>query len=72
VVGGQVRELRCTAEQVGEDCIELELHAGHDLLLSETFSGAEELLRKAQELRLALARPSARRSGGHGGAGTRH
>jgi hypothetical protein len=71
-VGGHVRELRCTAEQVGEDCIELQLHAGHEVLLSETFSGTEELLRKAHELRLALVRPSARRRGGHGGVEVRH
>lgn len=48
---GEVRELRCTMEQLAESCFELRLHCGHELLRVEDFQDAEQLLRRAEQLR---------------------
>ena len=68
VAGGRVRELQCTFEQLGEDCFELRVSFGAGALVSETFANTQDLLFKADELRMALAPGPARRGGAHAGS----
>lgn len=66
VVGGRTRDLRCTAEQLGEGYFELRLRSGREVLLTETFENTEDLARRAETLRAGQqptrpARPGVRR-----------
>ncbi len=50
-VRGVARELRCTAEHLGEDFFELCLVVDDELLLREPFRDVERLVERAEELR---------------------
>ena len=63
--GGQARDLRCTAQQLGEDCLELRVWLGDEAVVSETFSSTQHLLRRSEELRRALVPAPAGRRAGH-------
>lgn len=45
----------CVAEQVGEDCFELRVFDGHDLVLTEEFEESPSLLKRAEALRVRYA-----------------
>lgn len=47
--------LRCVLEQVGEECFELKLYSGKELLADEAFDEVDRLLDRASELRLKYA-----------------
>jgi len=47
--------LRCVFEQVGEECFELRLYSGKELLADESFVEIDPLLARATELRLRYA-----------------
>jgi hypothetical protein len=49
-VGGEVREVRCLVDHLGEGLYELRLQCGHELLLNEPFQETERLLARAEEL----------------------
>ena len=50
-VHGLRRELRCSMEQLGEDCFELRVSSGDELVSVETFTDAAQLLSRAERLR---------------------
>lgn len=54
VVGGVVRNVRCTMDQLGEGFFELRLLSGDEVLLSEPFEETRKLLSRAEELRAEL------------------
>ena len=47
--------LRCVLEQVGEECFELKLYSGKELLADESFVEIDPLLARATELRMQYA-----------------
>ena len=42
--------VRCVLEQVGEECFELKVYSGKDLLTDEEFAEIDPLLTRAHEL----------------------
>lgn len=47
--------LRCVLEQVGEECFELKVYSGKELLADESFVKIDPLLARATELRMQYA-----------------
>lgn len=47
--------LRCVLEQVGEECFELKVYSGKELLAGESFVEIDPLLARATELRMQYA-----------------
>ncbi len=44
--------LRCVMEQVGEECFELKVYSGKEVLADEPFDEVDGLLERASELRV--------------------
>ena len=47
--------LRCTIEQLGEECFELRLYRGKQILVDEWFEKVRSLLERVDELRAQQA-----------------
>ena len=47
---GVVEDIRCTIEQIGEDCFELRLLAGDDMMIDEVFEEISPLLKRSGQL----------------------